>query len=180
MTMKLGRWVMMAAVLLACSGSASTDAITAVPVAAAQPPLAANASAEAKMADAYLALQERLAADDAAGAKAAFTKLIQAAGAVTGEPAAKLKTAAERADGSDDIAVQRAAFEHVSEALITIVESTGNPLPYAVRRVKCPMAFDGRGGRWLQRAEKVANPYYGAEMLTCGTIELVIAPGAKR
>jgi Cu(I)/Ag(I) efflux system membrane fusion protein len=70
-------------------------------------------------------------------------------------------------------------FERVSEALIGLVASKGNPLPYLVRRVRCPMAFEGRGGRWLQRAEKVANPYYGSQMMACGTVESAIAPGAK-
>jgi Cu(I)/Ag(I) efflux system membrane fusion protein len=32
------------------------------------------------------------------------------------------------------------------------------------------MAFDGKGGSWLQKDATVANPYYGAMMLRCGSV----------
>lgn len=32
----------------------------------------------------------------------------------------------------------------------------------------CPMAFSGRGARWIQAPGEVANPYFGAAMLRCG------------
>ncbi|MDP6506714.1 MAG: hypothetical protein QF886_24015, partial [Planctomycetota bacterium] len=35
----------------------------------------------------------------------------------------------------------------------------------------CDMANDGEGASWLQVSSKIANPYYGAEMLRCGDIE---------
>ncbi len=35
----------------------------------------------------------------------------------------------------------------------------------------CPMAFDGRGGYWLQDSEDIRNPYFGAKMLKCGEVK---------
>ena len=35
----------------------------------------------------------------------------------------------------------------------------------------CPMAFNGKGAYWLANEEKIQNPYFGDEMLNCGTVE---------
>lgn len=169
--------VLFSLLLIACGGSHSAPAVGAQPVQA--QPLPANASAEAKLIDAYLAWQERLAADDAAGAKAAAGKLAPAAAAVTSEHATKIKTAATDGAGAKDIAAQRVAFDLASEAAIAFVQQKGNPMPVPLRLARCPMAFDNRGARWLQRPEVLANPYFGASMLTCGSVDATIAPGAK-
>ena len=39
----------------------------------------------------------------------------------------------------------------------------------------CPMAFDNKGGQWIQSDKKVSNPYYGSMMLRCGSIKEKIA-----
>jgi Cu(I)/Ag(I) efflux system membrane fusion protein len=41
------------------------------------------------------------------------------------------------------------------------------------------MARDGKGARWLQSDAKVKNPYFGSEMLECGSLEKEVKPGAK-
>jgi Cu(I)/Ag(I) efflux system membrane fusion protein len=33
------------------------------------------------------------------------------------------------------------------------------------------MAFNNTGGHWLQKDKNVNNPYFGAQMLRCGTIK---------
>ena len=35
----------------------------------------------------------------------------------------------------------------------------------------CPMAFDNKGGYWLQDSEDIKNPYFGAKMLKCGEVK---------
>jgi hypothetical protein len=40
------------------------------------------------------------------------------------------------------------------------------------------MAFDNRGAQWIQEAETIENPYFGAAMRTCGSIEEVVEPGS--
>jgi len=34
----------------------------------------------------------------------------------------------------------------------------------------CPMANDGKGANWLSKENAIKNPYYGSQMLTCGSI----------
>ena len=170
----------------ACSGSSpglSTEVASAqtAPKPAPEPaPLPVDASAAAQLADAYLRLSARLAGDDAKGAGAAAAKVGEAAAAVEGEQAAQIKVAAAEIAAASDIAPQRAAFERASNALIAFVETAGNPLSTIVYVVRCPMAFDNRGARWLQASAKIANPYYGASMLTCGSVETQYAPGARK
>jgi Cu(I)/Ag(I) efflux system membrane fusion protein len=143
-------------------------------------PLPGDASAEAKLADAYLRLSARLASDDPKGAAAAAAKLGEAAGAVSGQQAAQIKAAAGEVAAAAGIAAQRTAYERASNALIAMVEAAGNPLPRIVYVARCPMAFDNRGARWLQDSTAIRNPYFGASMLTCGSIEAQYAPGARK
>lgn len=38
----------------------------------------------------------------------------------------------------------------------------------------CPMANDGKGANWLSTNKEIKNPYYGAQMLSCGkTVETI-------
>ena len=39
------------------------------------------------------------------------------------------------------------------------------------------MALDGAGADWIQEGEQVANPYYGADMLRCGSLTERIEKG---
>ncbi|TZF84866.1 DUF3347 domain-containing protein [Pedobacter sp. BS3] len=35
----------------------------------------------------------------------------------------------------------------------------------------CPMADNGNGAYWLSSSKEIRNPYYGNEMLTCGSVK---------
>jgi hypothetical protein len=35
----------------------------------------------------------------------------------------------------------------------------------------CPMAFDNKGAYWISYERDIKNPYFGSEMLNCGTVE---------
>lgn len=38
----------------------------------------------------------------------------------------------------------------------------------------CPMANKGKGANWLSKENAIKNPYYGSQMLTCGsTVETI-------
>ncbi len=37
----------------------------------------------------------------------------------------------------------------------------------------CPMAFEGEGGYWFSNSREIRNPYFGKEMLLCGSVEEV-------
>lgn len=78
-----------------------------------------------------------------------------------------------------DIASARAAFEGISNALITVARHVGLGSRPRLLVYHCPMAFDNRGARWLQAAPGVENPYFGSAMFTCGVVsEVLPASGA--
>ena len=35
----------------------------------------------------------------------------------------------------------------------------------------CPMYNDGKGAVWISEAKAIKNPYYGSQMLTCGSVK---------
>ena len=35
----------------------------------------------------------------------------------------------------------------------------------------CPMANDCKGAIWISEVKEIKNPYYGAEMLSCGSLK---------
>src|SRR5690606_27421687 len=71
---------------------------------------------------------------------------------------------------SDDLAKQRADFAIISKDLIAMyqhAEVTSGTLYVA----HCPMYDNDRGGDWLSDQEKIANPYFGDEMMECGSVK---------
>ncbi|WP_281988716.1 efflux RND transporter periplasmic adaptor subunit [Aquimarina aggregata] len=72
-----------------------------------------------------------------------------------------------------DLEKQRSFYVTLNEnliALITNVTSFKNTLYIQ----KCPMANSNKGAVWLSTEKEIRNPYFGDEMLTCGsTIEVI-------
>ena len=67
-----------------------------------------------------------------------------------------------------ELPAMRSAFADATECLVTVLDSFAVARP-AQFEVECPMALDG-GARWLSPAREVRNPYFGDEMLGCGTV----------
>ena len=67
----------------------------------------------------------------------------------------------------------RASFSRISAALVPILLETGAP-EYTLYVLHCPMAIGEGGARWVSREKKVENPYFGEEMLHCGSVEGMI------
>lgn len=144
----------------------------------------------APVVEAYLDVSDRLAADSAAEARAAADVLVAALEAVelapTESPAvrdawsplqASLESHAHHVMHAPAIAGMRVGFEHLSDLMRTLVRRFGNPTSATIHEAFCPMAFDNRGAHWVQRDETIANAYFGADMLTCGSIEASAEPG---
>ncbi len=82
---------------------------------------------------------------------------------------ASLDNASAKAAAAKDIEEARAAFEKVS----ILVEKLWNRFGtdgIKIRKFFCPMAFNNKGAYWLDDSDKVANPYFGAAMPTCGSV----------
>lgn len=69
-----------------------------------------------------------------------------------------------------DIEVQRRAFSKLSDNLYKSIKAFGLDGTTAYYEF-CPMAFNDEGAYWLSDQEKIRNPYFGDEMLTCGVVK---------
>jgi Cu(I)/Ag(I) efflux system membrane fusion protein len=121
----------------------------------------------------YIKIQEALAADSTEGVQSATHAIRDSAtklhpGHAASEHAEHYKNipqdllaACEKLDGAQDIGSVREAFKELSKPVsmwVTMAKPEHTSVMY------CPMA---KGG-WVQRGSKVANPYFGTEMLSCG------------
>ena len=155
---------------------------------------AAAVKALAPVYDAYFEVRVALAADDLDGAGKAGAALSAAAGKVdmslfTGQAHMRWmelsKTLTRRSDGiakAEDIDAARDAFFHLSKATIELHDDFGHTGEGNFYLSFCPMARDGDGAYWLQENDELRNPYYGASMLTCGSVKNTFEaiPGGKR
>ncbi len=144
----------------------------------------------APVVEAYLNVHKLLSTDDAKGAAEALAVLArQSAGfdplspdqarEVYLELREKISAEARQGANTDDLVVMRRVMGSIARPFVIAMVRFGNPTDAPLRMAFCPMAFDGRGGHWLQRAEKVENPYFGAAMFTCGEIQGTAQPGAR-
>lgn len=84
-----------------------------------------------------------------------------------------LKEHAEHiAKNGDKIKHQRQHFSMMSEDVYDLAKAFGGGR--ALYHDHCPMYNENKGAMWLSEIKEVKNPYYGAQMLTCGTVEEVI------
>jgi hypothetical protein len=115
------------------------------------------------MLDPYFRIQSSLSDDKTDGVKADAAAIADAARAMgdSGTPIAKAAVALE---GAPDLAAARTAFSELSDAVIALSESTKAEAVDGSHAMYCPMAKK----QWLQKGNKVSNPYYGKAMLTCG------------
>jgi Cu(I)/Ag(I) efflux system membrane fusion protein len=121
----------------------------------------------------YIEIQQALAADSTEGVKSATHAIRESAtqlqpGQAVGEHAEHYKSipqdllvACEKLEAAQDIASVREAFKELSQPVsmwVTMAKPEHTSVMY------CSMAKAG----WVQRGSKVANPYFGSEMLSCG------------
>lgn len=76
------------------------------------------------------------------------------------------------AKNAKDIKHQRSHFILMSEDMYSLVKTFGAGRP--LYHDHCPMANDNKGAMWISEIKEVKNPYFGASMLTCGSVEEVI------
>ena len=142
---------------------------------------------------AYLSLHKALASDQALEAtqatKAILTaldkvdmKLIKGADHTAWMRFAReARTTLKQIAGTTKLPEARSGFALLSEEMLALAKRLGPPAGTTFFEMKCPMAFDDRGARWLQSDRQVRNPYFGAAMLQCGeVVEVINARPAAR
>lgn len=155
--------------------------------AAQQPSTEGHPDALTPVFEAYFQLKDALVASDAAKAMAAAQRLDAAIRAVdmgglaadvhtvwmeVMEPLANTATAISTAK---DVEAQRKAFAELTEPMLALVRTRSGPTP--IHLDHCPM-YEG-GSDWLSRDKAIRNPFYGAQMMTCGSVKETI-PGQAR
>lgn len=148
---------------------------------------AAGAAFEASLEpvfDAYFEAAAALAKDDVSSFLAARERMDRAVAAVEDaglagsalgawrRAASKLRTAGR----VESIGEARDVFSEISEGAIDLQRRFGHRGPGPRFLVHCPMAFENQGASWLQTAEAIDNPYFGAAMLRCGDVRERFAP----
>lgn len=76
------------------------------------------------------------------------------------------------AENADKISHQRSHFVMMSEVVYDLVRNFGAGRP--LYHDHCPMARDNKGAMWISETKEIRNPYFGAEMPACGTVEEMI------
>jgi hypothetical protein len=79
-----------------------------------------------------------------------------------------LREDAEHISETKEITHQRDHFMSLSKNLYAVLKVSKSETP--VYYQFCPMANKGKGANWLSLENKIKNPYYGNQMLTCGKV----------
>ncbi|WP_378178777.1 efflux RND transporter periplasmic adaptor subunit [Aquimarina sp. SS2-1] len=69
----------------------------------------------------------------------------------------------------DTLESQRDLFVKLNEDLHVLIKNI-DLLSDAIYIQKCPMAANNKGAIWLSKEEEIRNPYFGDQMLTCGSV----------
>jgi len=119
----------------------------------------------------YVALTNALTKGDAAAARIAANAITAGAGEVANGNA--VAAAAAKITASADLEVQRSVYAQLSNDFIALIKQTGMESG-ALYVAFCPMAMNDKGAAWLSPENEIRNPYFGEQMLTCGSVKETI------
>ena len=148
------------------------------------PPSGVGGLPLAEVYTAYFALKDALVKTDGATAATKAKELFKAVDAV---PMEKLTAAqhtvwmkymkdisynAEHIKATTETEHQREHFVKLSAAMIELMKIIKPE--YTVYIDHCPMYNNNKGADWLSKESGIKNPYYGIQMLTCGSTKETI------
>ena len=81
----------------------------------------------------------------------------------------KIKSILEAIGSANDLKIQRNHFVILNQNFVPIVMNVKNIEPKIFVQ-KCPMANNNKGAFWLSINKEIRNPYYGEQMMTCGSV----------
>lgn len=134
---------------------------------------------------AYLGIQEALAKDDLVSARDRAGRFLVQSVSLPAELSQSVKAKQVIGDfkavaAAREIAACRKSFSALSDRMVLLMSEAKYGGSKAVLEFHCPMANDNKGGKWLQAEESVANPYFGASMLRCGSLEKRLKAGTGK
>ena len=130
----------------------------------------------------YLTLKNALVKDDSKGAASAGKKLYATFNSIKSstvdaklqkdylEIAGDAKEHAEHiGDNAGKIDHQREHFVMLSKDVSDLIKTFGTN--QKLYQDFCPMADEGKGALWISEIKEIKNPYYGSNMLNCGSVK---------
>jgi hypothetical protein len=140
-----------------------------------------NFSIESTVKD-YLALKNALVADNDKSAASAAKQLLTTLKNIdiNSIPAAKQKEYKEIADdakeNAEHIGDNTGKIDHQREHLAFLSKDVSDLIALFGSSQKlyqdhCPMFNDGKGAVWISETKAIKNPYYGNQMLSCGSVK---------
>jgi hypothetical protein len=130
----------------------------------------------------YLKLKNALVKDDSKGAASAGKTLYATLNSLKSNSLdAKLKKeyleiaddAKEHSEHIGDnpgkIEHQREHFAMLSKDINDLIKTFGTT--QKLYQDYCPMYDEGKSGYWISETKEIKNPYYGSQMLTCGSVK---------
>ena len=124
----------------------------------------------------YFKVQDALSKDNLQNAVKAAKQLHETTNAVSDSDAPSawpplsqtIQQSSNAIAATQNMGIARAEFQKLSNAMIEMAESLGTSEYLTVKQYHCPMAFNDAGADWLSLKDEVENPYFGAEMFSCG------------
>jgi hypothetical protein len=131
----------------------------------------------------YLKLKNALTKDDTKGAANAGKALYATFNKVNSNTIIDAKLKKEYIDIADDakehaehikdnsgkLEHQREHFAMLSKDINDLIKTFGSD--QKLYQDYCPMYDDGKGAIWISETKDIKNPYYGSQMLTCGSMK---------
>jgi protein SCO1 len=141
------------------------DASTAARGRSVEPPTAAIAAGldVPAMLVPYLAIQQALSTDTIEGV-AKNAGIIALHAAKSGSDGRAVQAAARALQQASDLKGARAAFGRLGDAILIAAKASGASMGDELKVAYCPMARQ----YWVQRGERIQNPYFGEMMPECG------------
>ncbi|CAN1532559.1 Protein of unknown function DUF3347 [Spirosomataceae bacterium] len=72
-------------------------------------------------------------------------------------------------DNTGKLDHQREHFALISKDVIDLITKSGTSKK--LYQDFCPMYNDNKGTAWISETKEIKNPYYGSQMLTCGSVK---------
>ena len=112
----------------------------------------------------YLHIKQALVNSDVKEVKATARDMVD----VYSDNQIDLKKLTKELGKTDNIDDQREVFYVLSQRLESMLKS--NVSGGKIYKQYCPMAFNNGGAYWFSEDKQIENPYFGKNMLNCGSI----------
>ena len=120
--------------------------------------------------DHYLMVKDALVKTDGPSAGVEAEKLAKVVEGLEDEIANQIRFDAKKIAGTKDTGPQRDHFNTLSDNIYSLVKATGAKKGELYLQF-CPMAFNDKGAYWVSAEKQVNNPYFGDQMLHCGSVK---------